>query len=134
MKRILIGLVLCSLLLCPFTIFAAGTQEVFSGMGAQYQHTVLLTSTNSSQLLTTALDTALATTLDYTKVKSVLITCETADVRIAFGASAAISPAVGHVLAAGNSFRIPSSSMIRGARFISKTTSTPGTLQVTLEY
>jgi hypothetical protein len=65
-----------------------------------------------------------------------LITCETYDVRIAFGADAVLTGGseVGHVLTAGSSIWLYSNSAVRNARFINKTSGSNGVLQITYFY
>ena len=114
---------------------AIAETEVFPEMGQNIKQTVVVATTNSSVVLTTAVDAAIVaaggTALNWQMVRSVLITCETYDARIAFGVAA--SNTVGHVLATGNSLRIPSNSLIRAARIISKTQGSAATLQITPE-
>lgn len=126
------------LLAACLTIFAGsayGQQTTLSVMGNKYLNTLNIATTNTSALMTTVLSTAYGSTIDFTKVKAALITCETNDARISFGVAAEndASP-VGHVLAAGTSLRLPSSSMVRSAYIISKTSGSAATLMVTLEY
>lgn len=118
------------------TVLAGGQAQaqtsVMTVMGSLYATTVKFNTTDTSQLLTTAIDAALGSSGDYGKVKAVLITAETNAARIAFGVTATTS--LGHVLAAGSSLRIPSSSLTQAARIISSVAGSHATLQVTLEY
>lgn len=108
-------------------------KEAFDVMGNLLGTTVALTTTDTSTLLTTALEAALDLSPNWLQVVAVTITCEDNDARIAFGCDAAQSPAVGHVLASGSSLRLPNSSMIRAARIISETAGSAATLMVTVE-
>jgi hypothetical protein len=133
-----------SLLVIPVVAYAQAIQDVAIKMFAPYDNTTDMNSTDTSQLFTTAFNTAHAahygsglTTAQWNKVKAVWITCENADVRIAFGTAAVQGTSTtsrGHVLASGQSLRLTDNSRIRAMRFISKTASTPGRLQVSLEY
>lgn len=100
-------------------------------MGRLKENTIRVQLTDSSQLFTTIVETALSKTLDWDDIFSVTVTCETYDCRIAFGVSA--STTVGHVLLADQSMRIPSNSMIRAARLINKTSGANSIIQITLE-
>lgn len=128
--------VLFSMLLIAALVGSARAQTpTMSVMGNKYLNTISIATTNSSALLTTVLNAAYGSTIDFTKVKSVLITCETNDARISFGVTAENDGTpVGHVLAAGSSLRLPNQSMVRSAYIISKTSGSAATLQVTLEY
>lgn len=106
-------------------------QDVHSAMGRLKHTTVAITATDASQLLTAAFDTALGASVEWAGVLSATITCEDQDVRIAFGTAA--STTVGHLLAAGQSMRIPGNDMITKARIINKTAGANAVLQVTLE-
>jgi hypothetical protein len=134
MKPILVLAVLLTLFTnSPAPVMAQS--EVLSVMGTD-PITARVPTSDTSQVLTTAFDTAYTgTDPTWTKVKSVLITCETYDIRIAFGvaASKTASSEVGHVLAVGQSLRIPSGDLVRKARIINKTTGSNGVLQVTVE-
>jgi hypothetical protein len=134
MKKIIILAMLAAMLsVIPAKLFAQS--NTFNVMGNPIQHTVAISTTDSSVLLTSALDTAFGATVDYRVIRAVLITCETNDARIAFGVAAAkgASP-VGHVLAAGSSLRLPSYQMLQAARIISKTAGSAALLQISLEY
>ena len=69
-------------------------------------------------------------------VQSILICCESYDVRIAFGTDAVQtgSAEVGFVLAAGASIMISNAKNIRSLRYINKTNGSNGVLQVTPFY
>lgn len=108
--------------------------ESFDVMGRLLGCTVAIATTDTSLRLTDLLETALGDTVNWVQTKGLTITCEDQDARIAFGidASNGLSP-VGHVLAKDTSLRLPSSSLIREARVISKTAGSAATLMVTLE-
>jgi len=101
-------------------------------MGKTRAHTVRISLTNLSQLLTAAIDTALGLSVDYDGIVAAMITAETYDCRIAFGCEA--STTIGHILAAGQAVRIPSADMIQTAQIINKTAGETSVIQVTLEY
>lgn len=101
-------------------------------MGPLQEHTVRIQLTDASQLLSSVVDTALGSTVDWSSVKSALITCETYDCRIAFGVSA--SSTVGHILYVGQSVRIPSRSLVSEVNLINKTAGQNSIIQVTLEH
>lgn len=134
----LIGLLWLSLVVTIYSYAQQGSAGVytqsFNIMGTK-PYTKYVPVTDTSQLLTTAYDALSGTDGDWTKVKAVLITCETNDVRVSFGVAAAQggSPK-GHVLATGQSLRIPSSDMIKKTYIINKTNSSAGNLMVTVEY
>lgn len=107
-------------------------KDVFSAMGKIRAHTVRIQLTDSSQLLTDAIDTALGSAVFWDGILAAMISCEAFDARIAFGVSA--SGTVGHVLASGGSVRIPSQDMVRASRIINKTAGSNAIIQVTLEY
>jgi hypothetical protein len=65
------------------------------------------------------------------EINAAMITVETADCRITFGAAA--TTALGHIVAAGQSIRITSPDMISEARAINATAGSNAVLQVTLE-
>jgi hypothetical protein len=100
-------------------------------MGRIIETTTRIQLTDASQVLTAAIETAIGKTLDWNEVVAATITCETFDCRIAFGVAA--SATVGHVLAADQSLRIPSNSLVRTARVINKTAGSNAVIQVTLE-
>lgn len=100
-------------------------------MGRIVENTVRVQLTDSSQLLTAIIETALGKTLNWNEVVSATITCETYNCRVAFGVSA--SATVGHSLSVEQSIRIPSQSMIQAARFINKTAGSNSVIQITLE-
>jgi hypothetical protein len=100
-------------------------------MGRIINNTVRVQLTDSSQLLSAIVDTALGVSVDWDEVVSATITCETNDCRVAFGTAATAT--VGHVLAADQSLRIPSNSLVRTARVINKTAGSNAIIQVTLE-
>lgn len=106
----------------------------FEIMGRLQSNTVRVLTTNTSQLLTSAIDAALGGQTDWSAISAILITIENNDARIAFGvdASNGVSP-VGHVFPVGSCFRSPSTSLISGARIISETADNAAVLQVTLE-
>jgi len=106
-------------------------KDIHAAMGNLKHTTATITLTDASQLLTAAIDTALGVSVEWAGVLAVMITCETYDCRIAFGVAA--STTVGHVLAADQSLRIPSSSMIQAAQVINKTAGFNAVIQVTLE-
>lgn len=106
-------------------------QDVHSAMGRLKHTTVAITLTDSSQLLSSAVDTALGVSVEWAGVLAVTISCETKDFRIAYGVAA--STTVGHVVAAGQSLRIASNDMLTKARVINKTAGENSTVQVTLE-
>lgn len=100
-------------------------------MGSLVDNTVRVTLTDSSQLLTAIMDTALGKTVNWDIVVSATITCESNDCRVAFGVAA--STTVGHILAADQSLRIPSANLVKTARLINKTVGSNAVIQVTLE-
>ncbi len=106
-------------------------QDVHSAMGRLKHTTVAITLTDASQLLTAAVDTALGASVEWPGVLASTITCESNDCRIAFGVAA--SATVGHVLAADQSLRIPSNSLVLAARVINKTAGSNAVIQVTIE-
>jgi hypothetical protein len=106
-------------------------QDVHSAMGRLKHTTLAITLTDASQLLTAAVDTALGASVEWAGVLAVMISCETNDCRVAFGVAA--SSTVGHVLAAGQSLRIPSNDLLTKARIINKTAGSNAVIQVTLE-
>lgn len=91
---------------------------------------------NTSALLTTLFDAAHAGTDPiWTRIRSVLITCEDNDVRIAFGRAAALGATpMGHILYVGQSLRLPSKDIVRKTYVINKTNAAVGNLMVTVEY
>jgi len=132
MKRSLVLAVLFVLLASPLCL---AQNEVLSVMGTDPVQCRVPTS-DSSQLLSTAFNAAYGgTDPTWTKVKSVLLTCETNDIRISFGVAASKTGGaeVGHVLSVGQSFRLPSGDLVRKAYIINKTTGSNGVLQVTVE-
>jgi hypothetical protein len=133
-KKLISLVSILSLLLSPVLSFAQAQSDVRPVLGAQYLHTTTIASTDTSPKLTALLNTAYGSTIDFAKVKAIILTVETADIRISFDNNATRTPAHGHVISPGQSFHIPSSSMIKAARVTSKTAATPGTMQVSFEY
>lgn len=130
-----IKVLLLAILLAATVGTAHAQPPTMSVMGDTYLKTLSIATTNTSALMTTVLSAAYGSTIDFTKIKSALITCETNDARISFGVAAENDGTpVGHVLAAGTSLRIPSKSLVRAAYIISKTSGSAATLMVTLEY
>jgi hypothetical protein len=115
-----------------FTVPVLAQTSTLSVMGNVYGTTVAFATTDTSTLLTAAINNAYGSAIDFTKVKAVLITVETNPARIAFGVTA--TTGLGHVIASGSSLRLPSQSLIRSARIISAGAGSAATLQVTLEY
>lgn len=106
-------------------------QDVHAAMGKLKHTTLAITLTDSSQLLTAAIDTALGASVEWAGVLAVSISCETHDCRIAYGVAASLT--VGHALAAGQSLRISSNDLITKARIINKAAGSNAVIQVTLE-
>jgi hypothetical protein len=100
-------------------------------MGTLKHTTMAITLTASSQLLTAAINTAMGASVEWPGVLAVMLTCENNDCRIAFGVAA--SSTVGHVLAPGQSIRIPNNDMLTKARIINKTAGLDSVIQVTME-
>ncbi len=100
-------------------------------MGNLIENTVAITLTDTSAALTDLVDTALSKTVSWGSVTAATITAETNDCRIAFGVDA--STTVGHVLAAGQSMRIPNADMITNANLINAISGSDSVVQITLE-
>jgi hypothetical protein len=107
-------------------------ENTFQIMGKTRANTVRIQLTDSSQLLSAAVEAALGASVYWAGIRAALISCEDHDARIAFGASA--STTVGHVLYAGQPLRIPSNDMVAGARVINSVSGQTAVIQVTLEY
>jgi hypothetical protein len=105
--------------------------NMMSKMGKLVETTIRVSLTDSSQLLTAIINTALSKTVDFSLVHAVLITCETYDCRLAFGTAATTT--VGHTVYAGQSVRIPSKNLIQSARLINRVVGANSILQITLE-
>lgn len=125
----------CLLVVLLFGVATSFAQEeILSVMGTDPMLEKVPVS-DVSQLLSTAYDAAHSgTDPTWATVKSVFITCEDNDVRIAFGRAAAQggSP-MGHILYVGQSFRIPSGDLVRKAYIINKTNAAVGNLMITVE-
>jgi len=130
MKKLVVSLAIVLALCSP----GHAQEGVFSLAGANYLRTTLVATTDSNQMFTAAFATAYGSTVDWSLVKAILITCETYDARLAFGVTAEndASP-VGHILYVGQSMRIASLDQIRSLRIISKTAGSAASLQVSLE-
>jgi len=107
-------------------------ENSFPIMGKTRAWTVRMQLTDSSQLLSAAVDAALGEVVYWQGVRAAMITCETYDCRISFGAAATTS--IGHILYVGQSIRVPSNDMVSGAHLINKTAGQNAIIQVTLEY
>lgn len=107
-------------------------RESFSIMGALQNKTVTFLSTDTSQVLTTAISAASTAVTNFGQTKAAMISVESNPVRFAFGVAA--STTKGHVIAAGGSIRLTDHSFIAGAQFISASAGNHGRLQVSLEY
>jgi len=105
--------------------------NILSAMGNVFANTVLITISDVSSELKGLIETQLGSTVQWSTVRAAIITCESNDCRIAFGVAA--SGTVGHVLAADQSIRIPSNSLVQAARVINKTAGSNAVIQVTLE-
>ena len=132
MKRIAILTLFVLLMACPLQ--AQIYTESFPVMGGN-PITAKLTVTDTSALLSTAFDAAYGgTDPTWSKVKAVLLTCETNDVRVSFGTAAGQGvSAMGHILAVGQSLRIPNGDTLRKTYIINKTALSAGVLMVTVE-
>jgi hypothetical protein len=142
MKKFL-PFVIC-LILFPVMVGAQAVNQSQTMLFTNFDNSTDMNSTNTAQLFTTAYNTARSarhgatlTSAQWAKVKAVWLTVENADIRVAFGTNptqATSTTALGHVISAGNSVRIPDPKKITTMRFISKTLSTPARIQATLEY
>ena len=139
MKRLLNILIIIAILVVPTLVLAQAQMDVMPNMGAYKGQTVRIVSTDTAALLETAYNASSGVTaITFTtkpSVKGALITCETADIRIAFGSTPTQGATpIGHVIAAGTPSFFVSPSMLQRMKIISKTASTPGIFQVTLIY
>jgi hypothetical protein len=134
MKKKMMLISLISVLLMP-ALLCAG--EFTTPIGAVWTDlarpgiTKRIASSDTSQTLSTTM-----TIVSGHYPIAALITCESFDVRVAFGTAAVQtgSSEVGHVLAAGSSMWLYSNASVMGARFINKTNGSNGILQVTYFY
>lgn len=116
-----------------FARFKPPSASVFVELGTPYQTTVSITTTNSSVSLMSAINTALGTTINLDVVKSVLISVEDNDARIAWKTAASNgTPPVGHPLYKNSSHYLTSTEAISEGYIISKTAGSHARLQVTL--
>jgi hypothetical protein len=116
--------------------YSQAQQDVMPVMGAYKGQTVTITTTDTATLLETLYNASSGTTaVNFTtaKIKAILLSCETADVRFAFGATPT-QAGLGHILHATQDLRLVSPSLIQRMKIISKTALTPAKIQVTLEY
>jgi len=132
-------------MMCVFYFFPGGgswealarfkppSASVFIELGTPYQTTVSFATTDSSVNLMSAINTALGTTINLDVVKSVLISVEDNDARIAWktAASNGGSP-IGHPLYKNSSHYLTSTEAISEGYVISKTAGSHAKLQVTL--
>ena len=106
----------------------------FDEMGELLNHTVKIATTDTSTSLLDLIDAALGVAVERSKIRAILITCETNDARIAIGVAAALGATpVGHQIAVGQNYRNTSYSQILAAQVISLTSGSPATLHCTLE-
>lgn len=106
-------------------------ESIFSMMGPLKGHTVRAQLTDASQPLSAIVDTAMGSPVQWNGILAAMITAETYDCRIAFGCAA--TAALGHILAAGQSVRIPNTHMVSAAQLCNKTAGENSVVQITLE-
>ena len=106
--------------------------ETFTEQGTVNNNTVSVSLTGTSQTLINLVNTALGSTtaVNWTGVKGVTISAETASCRVAYGIAATAS--LGHLLTSGSYLRVTGNNMINAMNLINATGSAC-TLQITLE-
>lgn len=103
--------------------------KVLSFDGRAYQTTRIACSDTA-----TALPSALLTVAGYT-AKGAIITVETASIRLAFGIDPTAGvTGLGHMLRAGDTFRLYGESMVSQVKHINYTVGVNGVIQVTILY
>lgn len=108
-----------------------------STQGALYRQTVKISATDASASIKSLIDAALvaagvSAVSEWGRIKGLTISCEDKDCRIAFGTAA--TAALGHLLSAGQTWRITHKSMIEAAQVINKAAGNTANLMATLEY
>lgn len=141
MKKFLLSVFITFNLFClPQALLAdsgGGAQHsTWEVMGYIHTQTTLVPTTDTSQLLTAAFDTAYAgDPLTWTGVKAALITVETNSARVSWGVAAENDGTpVGHLKAPGESVYIEGYNAISRTYIISATAGSAASLQVTLLY
>ena len=112
-------------------------QHVIAFQGSLKCQTVAIAAGDVNTKLTTLIDAALvaagSTAVDdWSRIKTVFLTCETNDARFLFGAAATATQ--GHILAVGTSWLISHQSMIQNANIINKTAGNNASIMATLGY
>jgi hypothetical protein len=132
MKRI-IGITITVLLIFAGTAHAQ--TAVRNTEGSVLKHTCRITVGDTATYLTSLIETALSDAVEWSVVEAVTLTCETNDVRVAFGADPTQGASgLGHIIFAMGGAKWVSNNKIRGARLIAKTNGATGYCQATLEY
>ena len=139
MKKFFAATLLAIFMMFPSYVMAQGGGAQTSSwevMGYIHTQTTLVATTDASALLTVAFDAAYAgDPLDWTKVKAVLISTETNNLRMSWGVAAENDGTpVGHLCTAGKDIWIEGYNAISRTYVISATAGSPASMQITLLY